>query len=141
MKKLLLIVVAVAIIVGCGSDTQKFTINGNIKNLPDGIVYLADVTGVDMIDSVMSKGGVFKFEYSAESPSAYFMLGGGRGAFALCFAENGQTINIKGDVDNLQNIVVEGSEENIKLRAQFTKAQEWAQMPMEEQGVAYSGYL
>ncbi|AMM52636.1 hypothetical protein TH61_17675 [Rufibacter sp. DG15C] len=43
------------------------TIQGTIKSLPDGKVYLAEATSWALLDSTVSKGGDFKFEIQPDS--------------------------------------------------------------------------
>ena len=100
MKKIFMIAMAAATLVGCGNAT-KFTISGSLEAEDGKLVYLATEQGRELnyIDSVAVAANTYAFEGTAEAPySAYLLTKEGEEArpkmVAQLYVEPGQ-IEIK----------------------------------------------
>jgi peroxiredoxin len=103
-------------------DSPSYQIFGNIKNLENTTIYLANL---DMntnkrvyIDSTKSDNGRFTFNGTVESPYAYAIFLGDDKQRIDFFLEN-STIQITGNNNELQNIEVTGSREDSLFRPWF----------------------
>ncbi|MBQ5874758.1 MAG: DUF4369 domain-containing protein, partial [Alistipes sp.] len=100
MKKIFMIAMAAATLVGCGNAT-KFTISGSLEAEDGKLVYLATEQGRELnyIDSVAVAANAYVFEGTTEAPySAYLLTKEGEEArpkmVAQLYVEPGQ-IEIK----------------------------------------------
>lgn len=120
MKKLLTILSAAAIftLAAC-NPTDKFTIEGNIENASDSMLYLEAITlnGIERIDSVKLKSnGEFKFKAQAPAYPEFYALriNHNRINFAI---DSTETISIKASLPNMSiNYTISGSESCEKIR-------------------------
>ncbi|MFP4557171.1 MAG: redoxin domain-containing protein [Bacteroidales bacterium] len=109
MKRILTIVTVAIMLLSCSSD--NYTINGEIENATDQMVYLKTVVDEQLItiDSTMMEGGVFSFTGEIEVPDLYavdFELQEGR---IVMFLDN-SNVKITGNVDEIMASTVEGSD-------------------------------
>ncbi len=126
MKKLIVSFLAVIALVSCGKKNQ-FTINGNAKDIADGVeVYLQKqdtATGAFVsVDTVLFEKNIFKFEGEVIDPIIHFIeIKDIRGKFPFVL-ENGK-INIEINKDTLQKSVVGGTYSNDQLTAYGKEAE------------------
>ena len=123
MKKALYFLVLALIAMAC-SQTQKFTINGNIAGLPDGTVYLKQrVDGnVVNLDSAKSVGGKFTLKGAVVAPEQCSLALGERKQVPL-FVENSD-IQVTGKSDDLRNVTITGSASQDEMKALDLKSTE-----------------
>lgn len=118
MRKIyfLFFILPVLFLAACNGGKNKFTVNGDIKNIPDQTVYLEELNINDVIvvlDSTETNKG--RFELSASSPEP--------GLYRLRFEMNKQIIlsigkenvKISGDWATLENYNVTGSPASASL--------------------------
>jgi len=109
MRRKLLLLLAPFIFFACQQE-KGYEIDGNLKNLNDGLLILK--TKLDgkwnPIDSTKAEDGVFSFEGKVASPEMHVITVDTIGAFKL-FVENSD-IEINGHVDSLNNLNIKGSE-------------------------------
>lgn len=61
------------IFISCYDNDNEITIEGDISNLPDGIIYLSKTNYNDKIDSVITKKGKFKFNFKLKSDEPIYL--------------------------------------------------------------------
>ena len=71
VKKILIILVFLGV---ASCEQKKILIEGNINNLPDGIMYLCKDNNTNKIDSVETKKGEFIFKQNIENEPTYIAL-------------------------------------------------------------------
>ncbi len=109
MKNVLLAIFSVAILVGC--QPKSYEVTGTLEGATSERVILkklrkgqpVDVDTVEMVD------GVFTFTGSVEAPELYFAVVDGKQQPAVFFVSNNK-ITITGNVDNLAEAEIKGSE-------------------------------
>ena len=111
MKKILLILSVAVILVSCGGKNKnQFTINGNVKGIDSGMVYLQKSEAGTWIklDSTNIKEGKFTFTGNVVTPEMWYLTFNGTRAFLQFFVEN-STIDLTVDTDSIEGSVVTGS--------------------------------
>ncbi len=93
MRNLLWIMLLSIFIGACTSNDSQFTVNGNIDDLPDGLVKLSNIVNDELnaVDSIESIDGAFQFTGTIESPELYL----------LTFADSRESIQLfvdKGEI-------------------------------------------
>jgi peroxiredoxin len=116
LKHLLLILTALYLS-SCSNEKNKFTITGNIQNMPEQSVYLEElgINDITIVDSAKTdkKGD---FELSAKAPEdGLYRLRFQYDKFVLLSISKG-TIKINGNWDNLENYNVAGSSSSLSLK-------------------------
>lgn len=71
IKKILIILVFFGV---ASCEQKKILIEGNINNLPDGVMYLCKDNNVNKIDSAETKKGKFTFKQNLENEPIYLAL-------------------------------------------------------------------
>ncbi|MBE6198126.1 MAG: AhpC/TSA family protein [Rikenellaceae bacterium] len=122
MKRIFLVLAAVAALVGCNSN--RCEIVGRIDNYNAlGYVYLVDMWDArSVIDSVKLEGNTFHFKSVKHAPTfAQTMLDSGR-PISYLFIEDGKVL-ISGDYND-SSIKVSGTPSNDALEAMMTRSSE-----------------
>lgn len=118
MKKILPLIMAAAIAVGC-DNTPKFEVNGTIEGAEDSLLYLEAITldGVQKLDSTKLKAdGTFKFTATAPTNPEFYSLriGTERINFSI---DSTETVSFKASMKTMtREYSVEGSENCEKIR-------------------------
>ena len=122
MKNLWLTAVVLLIVQACGSNTNEFSIEGNLSNPTGEKIYLVELTtdGTQKIDSVkVGEDGQFRFSGYTTVAKFFLVRTGPRNSLTLV-VEPGDEIKLSGNMDNLgeeyQVKGSEGSREIMKLR-------------------------
>ncbi|RAJ75488.1 peroxiredoxin [Chitinophaga dinghuensis] len=121
MKKYFLWLSAAALVAGCTSQQQEkgeFKIEGHFTNLPLGSVVLEELTlqNVKGVDSTTVKDASGKFTLKGMVPEqGLYRIRFQNGKFILLSLDAGD-MKLEGDVDNLENLKVEGSESTAELQ-------------------------
>jgi peroxiredoxin len=105
------------ILVSCGTEKNKFTITGDIANMPEQNIYLEElnINDIVIIDSQKYDGsGSFKLSGSAPEPGLY-RLRFAENKFILLSIDKGN-VEVKGDWNSLENYSVAGSSGSESLR-------------------------
>jgi peroxiredoxin len=94
--------------------SNGYTINGTIKGLDKGNIYLMHYGKGDApdIDSVVVNNGHFVFKGTLPSPQRYFIKAGIRDNSSLGFFLENAVLTITVDKDSIQNGIVTGSASN-----------------------------
>lgn len=117
MKNIFLLLLLASAIVGCTNTSKKtnqnFKINGNIKGLEDGkkILLFARNYQTEQADSVcaaIAKGESFVMSGNLPQADIYYLgIEGKEGAIELGLEKSEMTL--KGDISDLQNVILSGS--------------------------------
>ncbi len=109
LKFIALGVIAALAVVSCNSD--KFTINGDIDNLADQNVYLArdGENGFVYIDTTRADNGKFTFKGKLDKNDFLIVTFADMPGEIRIYADNSD-IDVKGNLSNLSDVKVEGSE-------------------------------
>ncbi len=112
MKKLAFLFIIGAIFASCGKD-NGYTISGKIEGADDGTAVLQKVesSGPVAVDSVQLADGSFTFSGEVEHPLLHLIYINENQMPVVFFLESGD-ISITGNVENLQEANVSGSELN-----------------------------
>jgi peroxiredoxin len=112
MKKLLMILSIAAILASCGvKNKNQFTINGNVKGIDSGMVYLQKTESGTWtkLDSTNIKEGKFTFKGNVVTPEMWYLTFKGKQQNFPFFVENSE-IDLTVYADSINKSVVKGSE-------------------------------
>jgi peroxiredoxin len=111
MKKILLILSVAVIVLSCGRENKnQFTINGNVKGIDSGMVYLqkSEAGTWTKIDSTNISEGKFTFKGNSPTPEMWYVTFEGTKVFLPLFVENSD-IDLTVDTDSIEGSVISGS--------------------------------
>ncbi|SHL84316.1 Peroxiredoxin [Chitinophaga jiangningensis] len=120
MKKYFLWLSAAAFLAGCAGQQQEkgeFKIDGQLTNLPVGPVVLEQLslTDIKVVDSTNVKDAGGKFSLKGMVPEqGLYRIRFSNGKFIILSLDAGD-MKLEGDLDNLDNLKVEGSESTAEL--------------------------
>ena len=103
MKNLSIIILSVFLLFSCGKEKKNMQVNGRIKGLQKGTVYLEKIkdTILVKVDSAkLYNEDTFLLQDNIESPEMYFISLSGSKTIIPFFAEKGK-ITIDADIDDL----------------------------------------
>jgi peroxiredoxin len=112
MKKILFILSIAVILVSCGGrNKNQFTINGNVKGIDTGLVYLqkTDAGVWTKLDSTNITEGKFTFKGNVATPEILYVSFSGNQLNFPFFVENSE-IDLTVYADSIDKSVVKGSE-------------------------------
>jgi peroxiredoxin len=115
MKKIMLILAVAVILASCtGRNKNQFAINGNVKGIDSGMVYLQKTEGGNWIklDSTNIKEGKFTFKGNLAAPELLYLTFSANQLNFPFFVENSE-IDVTVYADSLDKSVVNGSETNV----------------------------
>jgi len=115
MKKIMLILAVAVILASCtGRNKNQFAINGNVKGIDSGMVYLQKTEGGNWIklDSTNIKEGKFTFNGNLAAPELLYLTFSANQLNFPFFVENSE-IDVTVYADSLDKSVVNGSETNV----------------------------
>ncbi|MGQ1888963.1 redoxin domain-containing protein [Thermophagus sp. OGC60D27] len=117
MRQIAFLLVIGVLLASCGKNNQ-YTVSGTIDGVGDGTALLQKVgkTGAETIDSVQIADGKFQFTGSVENPELFLILINDNRMPVALFLEPGD-ISISGNIENLNDAVVEGGELNKILKS------------------------
>ena len=123
MRNFFYLIFLATLFVAC-NQSLKFTINGNIEGLPDGIVYLKQRIGGEVLtlDSARSVGGKFVLKGVVAVPDMYTIVLGERKQIPVLL-EN-KAIKVTGKADDLRNVSITGSASQDEMKALEAKGAE-----------------
>jgi hypothetical protein len=121
MKRIFIIITVFFLTLSCGKEQKNMRVNGRIKGLQKGTVYLEKIkdTLLIKVDSAkLYNSETFSLQDNIESPEMYFISLSGSKTIIPFFAEKG-TITIDADIDNLaKKTKIKGSK-NQKLLEEY----------------------
>lgn len=118
MKHLAYLLTLTLVMIGCGSRSGYFKIEGRLLNLNQGEFYVYSTDGVNHgIDTIKVEGGRFAYETPCTEPGTLVMVFPNYSELPV-IAAPGKTATISGDASHLKEIEVKGTDEN-KLMTAF----------------------
>lgn len=113
----LLLALALAI-TACGPSGNQFKIEGRLKGMQPGEIYIYSPQGNNArFDTLKVKGGSFVYEGTADEPTPYVLVFQ-NGLEQVVFVDGGQTLEYSAAANDMKNYEVKGSDEN-KLLNEF----------------------
>jgi len=112
MRKIFLLLTVTVILVSCGGKNKnQFTINGNVKGIDSGMVYLqkTEAGTWTKLDSTNITEGKFTFKGNVATPEMWYLTFKGNQLNFPFFVENSE-INLTVYADSIDKSVVKGSE-------------------------------
>lgn len=120
MKKYGILFILFICLVGCKKTSNKVTINGEIKGMGTDTIYLYGMDdSYDRIDTIPVKDGKFSYTPQVDTISCAYLLLDKQTEYPI-FIDKGNKIQIKGDVQNLHFLSIDGNTYN----EEFTVFQE-----------------
>ena len=115
---------ALLLLVSCGVDSDRFRLEGRLRNMHQGEfwVYSTD-GGIDGIDTIPVREGRFVYEIPMRSPSTLVIVFPNYSELPV-FARPGAEVEIKGDATHLREMAINGTDENgemTKLRMELNR--------------------
>lgn len=112
------------ILFSCGVDSDKFRLEGRLRNIHQGEFWVYSMDGsTDGIDTIPVREGRFSYEIPLRSPSTLIVIFPNYSEQPV-FAEPGAEVEIKGDASHLREIAINGTdanEEMTKLRMEISQ--------------------
>lgn len=131
MKRLAYLISLTLVLVGCGSRSGYFKLEGHLLNLNQGEFYIYSVDGtISGVDTIKVDGGRFTYETPCTQEGTLVLVFPNFSE-APVFASPGEKVTISGDASHLKEIEIKGTDENKLMtlyRQQVAKAS-----PPEEQ--------
>lgn len=125
MKRIAYIFTLILVLVGCGSRSGNFSLEGRLLNLNQGEFYVYSPDGVfDGIDTIKVEGGRFTYETPCRQDGTLMIVFPNFSEQPV-FAEAGKSVTISGDASHLKEIEIEGTDANklmTAFRQQIAKA-------------------
>lgn len=115
MRRLACYLALALMLVGCGSESGRFRIEGRFRNMNQGefMIFSPD-GGVDGIDTIRVANGRFAYETELYHPSTFIIVFPNFSEQAV-FGESGSTVSIKGDATHLREMTIKGTKENVLM--------------------------
>lgn len=105
-------------IMGCGPTGNQFKIEGRLKGMQPGEIYIYSLSGAAArFDTLKVKSGSFVYEGKADEPTPYVLVFQ-NGLEQVIFVDGGQTLEYTASANDMKNYEVKGSDEN-KLLNEF----------------------
>ena len=112
------IVFLAALLLSCGPDGKHFKIEGRLKGMQPGEIYIYSQSGPESrFDTLKVKSGSFAYEGTADEPTPYILVFP-NGLEQVVFVNGGQTLEYSASANDMKNYEVKGSDEN-KLLNEF----------------------
>ncbi len=105
----ILVFIFIATLMSCSEGQQRFTVSGNIKDMPEQTVLLEEmgVNGITIIDSARSKNGHFQLTGHAPEPGLYRLSFDDNQYIILSIAEG--NVQVDANWKSIYNYNVKGS--------------------------------
>ncbi len=136
MRNIVLVLFAVILAVSCKTEPQ-YKINGNVEGV-EGMVYLkkqGEERDLIKVDSATVENNMFILKGKIDSDELYYLQLGDENNIVPVFMSNAD-IKVTGNIENLKDVLVEGSVPNDLLKS-YTDA---ADMIQEKQKTLYTEY-
>ena len=111
------ILVLSCLLVSCGVDSDRFRMEGRLRNMNMGEfwVYSPD-GGLTGIDTIQVRDGRFAYEKPLHDPATLIVIFPNYSEQPI-FAEPGAKVTVKGDASHLKEMTIKGTENNEKMTA------------------------
>ena len=124
MKQLLGLFLAGVLLASCGVDSERFRIEGRLRNINQGEFWVySPYGGIDGIDTMQVRNGRFSYETTLRVPAVFIIVFPNYSEQPV-FAEPGEKVEIKGDATHLKEMVIKGTDDNddmTKLRMELNR--------------------
>lgn len=118
MKQLTYIFLLTLVLVGCGSASDRFKIEGRLRNMNQGEFYVYSLDGsINGRDTIKVDRGRLAYELQCTKPTTLVVVFPNFSEQPV-FAEPGKTVELKADASHLKELEVTGTAEN-KLMNKF----------------------
>ena len=112
MKQLLGLFLAGVLLASCGVDSERFRIEGRLRNINQGEFWVySPYGGIDGIDTMQVRNGRFSYETTLRVPAVFIIVFPNYSEQPV-FAEPGEKVEIKGDATHLKEMVIKGTDDN-----------------------------
>lgn len=115
--KHLLVIAGLLLMAACGGGNGKFTVIGNVSNLPEGDIFLEEIgmDGLVVIDSTRAdQNGKFELSGTTPEPLLYRLRFSGNRYVLLSIKEG--NLQVTADYNTIENYQVTGSEPSESLK-------------------------
>lgn len=131
MKKSTILTLIAICLFGCSKPTKEVSITGEIKGLGTDTLYLYGMDELyDRIDTIFAKDDKFSYNTPVDTITPAFLLIGKRTEYPL-FLDKGNHIRIKGDMERIECLNIDGNIYNQEFTA-FQKELQEMDAPSEE---------
>lgn len=114
----LLTFLSVTLFCSCGVDSDRFRLEGRLRNINQGEFWLYSIDGgIYGIDTIPVREGRFSYETELRTPATFILIFPNYSEQPI-FAEPGEKVTIKGDATRLREMTIEGTDAN-KSMTQF----------------------
>ncbi len=115
MKQFAGYIAALLFLVSCGVDSDKFRLEGRLRNMNQGELWIYNMDGsVEGIDTIPIREGRFAYEIPLRSPTTLIVVFPNYSEQPV-FAEPGKVVDMKGDASHLKEIVINGTDDNEEM--------------------------
>ncbi len=115
-KTSLLACVISLLLFSCGDGQKRFKLEGSIKGINQGELYVYGINGSCKLDTIGVSRGDFTYQASITEPTTLFVVFPNYSEIPV-FAEPGVSVYIKGDATHLKETEVKGTETNKQMTA------------------------
>ena len=113
-----------ALLTSCGVDSEKFRMEGRLRNINQGEFWIYSPDGgIDGIDTMKVRNGRFAYETELRIPATLIIVFPNFSEQPV-FAEPGEKVEIKGDATHLKEMLIKGTDDNddmTKLRMELNR--------------------
>lgn len=110
-KKLIFGAIVAILLSACGPTGKQFNIEGKVKNMQDGEIYIYSLDDNARFDTLQVKSGNFSYHGTAERPTPYFIVFQ-NAMEQVVFVDAGKTLKYEASANDMKNYTVKGSDEN-----------------------------
>lgn len=97
---------------GCGVDSQRFRIEGRLRNMNQGEFWVYSPEGAIVgIDTIRVHDSRFTYETDLRMPATFVIIFPNFSELPI-FAEPGEEVTLKGDASRLKELIVKGTDDN-----------------------------
>jgi len=117
MKKSSILILIIICLYGCNKSSKEVSITGEIKGLGTDTLYLYGMDeSLDRIDTIFAKGDKFSYTTPIDTITSAFLLIGNQTEYPI-FLDKGNQIKIKGDINHLELLNIDGNIYNEEFAA------------------------
>ncbi len=115
MKKLAYILLLLVSLAGCKKNSSLFTLEGEIKNFGNGMIFLYGLPGTDrQIDTIFVKEGKFRYSFHPDTVIPLILHIDSQTEYPL-LADKGWKLLLEGEASALNRLQIKGTDENEEI--------------------------
>lgn len=116
-EKSSILILIIICLCGCGKSSKKTSITGEIKGLGTDTLYLYGMDeSFDRIDTIFANGDKFSYTTSIDTITSVYLLIDNQIEYPI-FLDKGNQIKIKGNIDHLEFLDINGNKYNEEFTA------------------------